>query len=66
MTITKICGDPDVELAEMHFQFVIVTLDGHSSFTAEGTALLHSLGDAVRTSEAMVIMLSCEIPWRNN
>ncbi len=44
------------ELAEMRFQFVIVTLDGHSSRTTEGTALLRSLGDAIRASDAMVIM----------
>jgi hypothetical protein len=44
------------ELAEKRFQFVIVTLDGHSSRTAEGTALLRSLGDAIRASDAMVIM----------
>jgi hypothetical protein len=44
------------ELAEQRFQFVIVTLDGHSSRTAEGTAMLRRLGDAVRTSGATVIM----------
>src|SRR6266516_2138471 len=44
------------ELAQKRFQFVIVTLDGHTSRTAEGTALLRSLGDAIRASDATVIM----------
>jgi Ketopantoate reductase PanE/ApbA len=44
------------ELAQMRFQFVIVTLDGHSSRTQQGTALLRGLGDAIRASEATVIM----------
>jgi hypothetical protein len=44
------------ELAQMRFQFVIVTLDGHRSRTAEGTTLLRGLGDAIRASEATVIM----------
>lgn len=43
------------ELEEKRFQFVIVTLDGHSSRTAEGTAMLRSLGDAIRTTGATVI-----------
>jgi hypothetical protein len=44
------------ELAQMRFQFVIVTLDGHSSRTEEGTALLRGLGDAIRASDTIVIM----------
>ena len=44
------------ELVEQRFQFVIVTLDGHTSRTAEGTAMLRDLGDAIRTSDATVIM----------
>ncbi len=44
------------ELAQKRFQFVIVTIDGHTSRTAEGTALLRSLGDAIRASDATVIM----------
>jgi hypothetical protein len=40
----------------MRFQFVIVALDGHSSRTVGGTALLSSLGDAIRASSAVVIM----------
>lgn len=44
------------ELAEQRFQFVIVTLDGHTSRTADGTAMLRSLGDAIRMSDATVIM----------
>lgn len=43
------------ELAQKRFQFVIVTLDGHTSRMAEGTAMLRSLGDAIRASNATVI-----------
>jgi hypothetical protein len=44
------------ELAEQRFQFVMVTLDGYTSRTAEGTAMLRSLGDAIRATDAIVIM----------
>ncbi|RCW43460.1 ketopantoate reductase family protein [Paenibacillus prosopidis] len=44
------------EMADKQFQFVIITLDGNSSRTAEGTAMLRKLSDAVRTSKATVIM----------
>jgi hypothetical protein len=44
------------ELTQMRFQFVLVTLDGHRCRAAEGTALLRGLGDAIRASEATVIM----------
>ena len=54
------------ELTEMPFQFVIVTLDGHSSFTEEGTALLRNLGDAIRTSEATVIMSGVALGLREH
>ncbi|MEU3619424.1 2-dehydropantoate 2-reductase N-terminal domain-containing protein [Streptomyces sp. NPDC006872] len=44
------------ELAEKSFQFVLVTLDGHASRTEEGTATLRALGDAIRMSDAHVVM----------
>lgn len=44
------------ELVEPRFQYVVVTLDGHTSRSDEGTALLRALGDAIRTTDATVIM----------
>ncbi|CBG73276.1 ketopantoate reductase [Streptomyces sp. LBUM 1478] len=44
------------ELVEPRFQFVVVTLDGHVSRSAEGTALLRALGDVIRGTDATVIM----------
>lgn len=44
------------ELAEQQFQFVIVTLDGHASRSAEGTAVLRGLGDAIRDTDATMIL----------
>lgn len=44
------------ELTGRSFQFVLITLDGHTSRTDEGTAMLRGLGDAIRASEAHVVM----------
>ncbi|MEU0925552.1 ketopantoate reductase family protein [Streptomyces malaysiensis] len=38
------------------YDYVIVTLDGASSRSAEGTALLNDLGDAIRNTAAVVII----------
>jgi ketopantoate reductase len=38
------------------FEFVIITLDGHTSRTQEGTELLRGLGKVVRACDAHVIM----------
>ncbi|MEU6201881.1 ketopantoate reductase [Streptomyces sp. NPDC047061] len=44
------------ELAGTSFQFVIITLDGHTSRTPEGAELLRGLGKLVRACGAHVIM----------
>ncbi|MGW6775369.1 ketopantoate reductase family protein [Streptomyces sp. NPDC055037] len=44
------------EVGDRAYDYVIVTLDGASSRSAEGTALLNALGDAVRDTSAVVII----------
>ncbi|MEE1800703.1 2-dehydropantoate 2-reductase N-terminal domain-containing protein [Streptomyces sp. JV176] len=44
------------ELAGESFRFVLVTLDGHASRTDESVAMLRGLGDAIRGTDAHVIM----------
>ncbi len=44
------------EVAALRFDYVIVSLDGASCRSAEGTKLLHELGDALRTTSAIVII----------
>ncbi|MFD3377513.1 MULTISPECIES: ketopantoate reductase family protein [unclassified Streptomyces] len=44
------------ELAGQAFQFVLVTLDGHTSRTNESIAMLRQLGDAIHGSDAHVVM----------
>ncbi|WP_243789038.1 ketopantoate reductase family protein [Saccharopolyspora gloriosae] len=44
------------ELAGRSFNFVLITLDGHTARTEQGTAMLRGLGDAIRDSDAIVIM----------
>jgi hypothetical protein len=39
------------------WDFVVVTLDGHTAFTAEGSALLKALGKAVINSPAVIVNL---------
>jgi hypothetical protein len=48
--------DDVTQLAGAGFEFVIITLDGHTSRTPEGTELLHGLGKVVRDRDAHVIM----------
>ncbi|MBD1382439.1 hypothetical protein IC621_19670 [Bacillus sp. IB182487] len=52
--------DNVAELVGKQFQFIIVTLDGHSSRTTEGTATLRKLGEVAQASKASVIMCGCE------
>jgi hypothetical protein len=49
-------ADDVAELARRDFEFVIITLDGHTSRTQEGTELLRALGKVVRACDAHVIM----------
>ncbi|MEU1183623.1 ketopantoate reductase [Streptomyces sp. NPDC005820] len=49
-------ADDVTELAGTGFEFVIITLDGHTSRTREGTELLRGLGKVVRACDAHVIM----------
>lgn len=44
------------ELAGRFYDFVLVTLDGHTSRTPEGVATLRAVGDAVRPTGATVVM----------
>jgi hypothetical protein len=44
------------EAGDRAYDYVIVTLDGASSRSAEGTALLHDLGNTVRGTPAVVIV----------
>ena len=44
------------EVGERSYDYVIVTLDGACSRSAEGTALLNGLGDTVRDTAAVVII----------
>lgn len=48
--------DDVAELAQQQFQFVIVTLDGHASRSAEGTTVLRGIGDAIRETDTTVIL----------
>ena len=48
--------DEVTDLAGTRFQFVLITLDGHACRTEEGTAMLRALGDAIRDTDAIVIM----------
>ncbi|MCZ1002402.1 ketopantoate reductase [Streptomyces mirabilis] len=48
--------DDVTELAGAGFQFVVITLDGHTSRTPEGTELLRGLGELVRACDAHVVM----------
>ncbi|MFJ9634580.1 ketopantoate reductase family protein [Streptomyces sp. NPDC091280] len=48
--------DDIAELTGTGFQFVVITLDGHTSRTPAGTQLLRDLGKVVRDCDAHVIM----------
>ncbi|MDX3388286.1 2-dehydropantoate 2-reductase N-terminal domain-containing protein [Streptomyces niveiscabiei] len=48
--------DNITQLAGTSFQFVIITLDGHTSRAPEGIELLRGLGNVVRACDAHVIM----------
>lgn len=48
--------DDVAALAGDRFDFALITVDGHTSRTEEGTTLLRALGDVVRAGDAVVIM----------
>ncbi|MET9462927.1 hypothetical protein ABZY05_49565 [Streptomyces canus] len=50
------------EVADQTYEYGIVTLDGASSYSVEGTTLLNHLGDAVRGSSATVVIGGNVVP----
>ncbi|WP_212758489.1 ketopantoate reductase family protein [Paenibacillus sinopodophylli] len=54
------------ELGDTKFQFIIITLDGHTSRTIESIDMLRKLGEMVRASEAIVIMCGSGIGLREH
>lgn len=50
------------EVADQTYEYGIVTLDGASSYSVEGTTLLNHLGDAVRGSSATVVIGGIVVP----
>jgi hypothetical protein len=49
-------SDDVTDLAGRGFAFVIVTLDGHTSRTAQGEATLRAVGDLIRDTDTVVLM----------
>ncbi|MEU5632398.1 hypothetical protein ACH47C_19970 [Streptomyces rishiriensis] len=50
------------EVADQTYEYGIVTLDGASSYSVEGTTLLHHLGDAVRERSDTVVIGGIAVP----
>ncbi|MFF4020904.1 hypothetical protein [Streptomyces sp. NPDC001714] len=50
------------EVADQTYEYGIVTLDGASSYSVEGTTLLNHLGDAVRERSDTVVIGGIAVP----